>query len=120
MNSHKQAAASARIAREKRTVEAMVQLYCADHHAEADSLCGECEKLLAYARRRLDTCPFQDAKPACNHCVVHCYAPKMRARVKQVMRYAGPRMLFRHPILSLRHLLDNWRKVPTLSQVRRR
>jgi hypothetical protein len=25
-----------------------------------------------------------------------------------VMRYAGPRMLWQHPILSLRHWLDGW------------
>ena len=109
-----------RITREKRTIEAMVQLYCSDHHPGADGLCAECEKLLAYAKRRLDSCPFQEAKPACNHCSVHCYAPKMRTRVQEVMRYSGPRMLFRHPMLSLQHLLDKCRKVPTLPDTRRR
>jgi hypothetical protein len=28
------------------------------------------------------------------------------------MRYAGPRMLFRHPIMTLRHMIDGRRKVP--------
>jgi hypothetical protein len=28
------------------------------------------------------------------------------------MRYAGPRMLFRHPVLTLFHLVDKLRKEP--------
>ena len=120
MSSPNQDADSPRIAREKKTIEAMVQLYCSDHHPGTGRLCTDCEKLLAYAKRRLDSCPFQQAKPACNHCLVHCYAPKMRDSVKQVMRYSGPRMLLRHPMLSLLHLLDKFRKVPTLQEVRRR
>jgi hypothetical protein len=30
----------------------------------------------------------------------------MRERITIVMRYAGPRMMFRHPILALLHQLD--------------
>jgi hypothetical protein len=32
----------------------------------------------------------------------------MRARIKEVMRYAGPRMLYRHPILALWHQWDDF------------
>jgi hypothetical protein len=28
------------------------------------------------------------------------------------MRYAGPRMLLRHPILAVRHIIDGLRKQP--------
>ena len=34
----------------------------------------------------------------------------MRARIREVMRYAGPRMLLSHPLMALRHLLDGLRK----------
>ena len=34
--------------------------------------------------------------------------------MKQVMRYAGPRMLWRHPILAIRHLLDGQRPLPVI------
>ncbi len=77
-------------------------------------MCTECRSLLDYAHGRLDTCPFHESKPACNHCEVHCYSRGMRERVKKVMRYAGPRMMFRHPVLSLYHLADKLRKVPSL------
>jgi hypothetical protein len=36
----------------------------------------------------------------------------MREKVKQVMRYAGPRMLWRHPLLTLGHLWDEVTRKP--------
>jgi hypothetical protein len=104
------------IRREKKTMEVMLRIYCAGHHGSDSALCGECQKLLAYAHQRLDVCPFQEDKPACNLCTVHCYSACMRDRVKEVMRYAGPRMMFRHPWLSLLHLVDKFREVPELKK----
>jgi hypothetical protein len=95
-----------RIAREKRTVEAMIRIYCRAHHGRRGELCGDCCELLQYAFCRLDRCPFGAEKTACARCPVHCYKPAMRQRIKDVMRYAGPRMLFRHPILAARHWWD--------------
>jgi hypothetical protein len=99
-----------RMGREQRTIEAMVQIYCRDHHGSGKSLCPDCDGLLVYARRRLATCPFQEAKTACNRCQVHCYSTSLRKRVKEVMRYAGPRMLLGHPVLALLHLMDERRE----------
>jgi hypothetical protein len=36
----------------------------------------------------------------------------MRARIKQVMRFSGPRMLLTHPFLTVQHYLDGLRKEP--------
>jgi hypothetical protein len=105
---------SPRIAREKRTLSAMVGIYCRAHHRSAGRLCEECAALAAYAICRLDRCPFGAEKTACAQCPVHCYQRAMRARIQVVMRYAGPRMLYRHPILALRHQCDalrsRWRR----------
>jgi predicted amidophosphoribosyltransferase len=101
-----------RIKRERRTVEAMVTLYCQDRHGTAGALCEDCRALLDYATMRLRRCPFQAEKPTCARCTVHCYRPEMRRRVRAVMRHAGPRMLGRHPILAILHLLDGLRKPP--------
>jgi hypothetical protein len=101
-----------RIAREQRTIDAMIRIYCRGHHGQREVPCAECASLRDYARRRLSVCPFQEEKPACNNCEVHCYSSVMRERVKAVMRYAGPRMLWRHPLLSIYHLLDERRRVP--------
>jgi hypothetical protein len=92
--------------RERKTVEAMIRLYCDDHHRGKGALDAQCEDLLEYALERLEGCPFQENKPTCARCRVHCYRPEMRERIRSVMRYAGPRMLFRYPVLALLHLLD--------------
>ena len=101
---------SRRLQREAHTVAAMIRRYCRDRHHTTDGLCPECAELLAYARRRLARCPFQERKTTCGKCPVHCYAPAMRERIREVMRCAGPRMLFSHPLLALMHLLDGLRK----------
>lgn len=79
-------------------------------HGVSEALCGECDRLLAYANGRLERCPFGAKKPSCGHCPVHCYKPAMRRQIKDVMRYAGPRMLYRHPILAILHLWDSFRR----------
>jgi len=96
--------ASKRLAREWHTIETMVRLYCRDHHE--GGLCSECKGLLDYASVRLDRCRFGTEKPTCAKCPVHCYQKNRREQVRVIMRYAGPRMLWEHPLLSLRHWLD--------------
>jgi hypothetical protein len=100
-----------RLEKERATMEAMVRLYCRSLH-RGSALCDPCSGLLAYADQRLHRCPFQEEKPPCADCPIHCYQPAMRDRVRQVMRYAGPRMIFRHPLFALRHWLDTYRKEP--------
>ena len=102
-----------RLAREEKTIAAMIHIYCAGHsHAptEGDALCPDCRALMEYAKARLDKCRFQADKPNCADCPVHCYKPSMREKVKEVMRYAGPRMLLRHPVLAAFHLWTGWTK----------
>ncbi len=109
----------ARRARELRTLEAMMRMYCRHHH-RAQPLCAECSALARYARRRLERCIFGDSKPTCASCLVHCYRPDMRERVRAMMRWAGPRMLLRHPLLAIRHMIDGRRPVPELPAKRAR
>jgi hypothetical protein len=99
----------------------MVADYCHGHHDDAsraaaredghddghdDGLCTACHAFLAYAAARLDHCPFGEDKPTCANCAIHCYKREPREFAREVMRYAGPRMLFQHPVLAVRHLLD--------------
>jgi hypothetical protein len=104
-----------RLARELATVRAMVAIYCRDHHAPSSgNVCQECAALMDYATRRLDRCVFGDDKPTCVNCKVHCYSAALREQVRVVMRYAGPRMLRRHPWLALAHIVDGRRPAPDL------
>jgi len=93
----------------------MLRIYCRARHGRTEGLCEACDALRRYAGQRLDNCPFAEQKPACNRCQVHCYGKARRAQVRQVMRFAGPRMLLRHPFLAVRHLLDERRPVPALT-----
>jgi len=102
-----------RMNREQKTVEAMIRIFCRGHHGKAEkSLCAQCKVLEAYAHQRLGRCPFRESKPTCANCAVHCYGPDMREKIKGVMRYAGPRMAYRHPLLAFFHFIDGFRKNP--------
>jgi hypothetical protein len=106
-----------RRAREQRTLEAMLRMYCRHHHRPlGHGLCAECAQLAMYAERRLERCVFGDAKPTCANCVVHCYRADMRERIREAMRWAGPRMLLRHPVLAIAHLIDGRRPAPRLPE----
>jgi hypothetical protein len=94
----------------------MIALYCRRHHGRwhhgSRIMCAGCGELLEYALLRLDKCPFQEGKTTCAKCPVHCYRPAMREGIRGVMKYAGPRMLLRHPVMAVQHLLDARRKKP--------
>lgn len=93
--------------REKRMVGEMIALWChAEHGTRGDELCPECAELAAYARERSERCPFMEEKTFCSNCRVHCYAPAMREKIRAVMRFAGPRMVFHHPVAALRHVYE--------------
>jgi predicted amidophosphoribosyltransferase len=96
----------AQIETERRTVEAMIGIFCRGRHGTKEGLCPDCGELRDYAARRLEQCPLRANKPKCSACPVHCYKPAMRERIREVMRYAGPRMLYRHPILTGKHYLN--------------
>lgn len=94
----------ANIRRDAKTVAAMVRIYCAGRHRRPGALCEACDALLRYADERLTKCPFGEEKTTCRDCPIHCYRPVERTAMKDVMRYAGPRMLWRRPLLAIRHL----------------
>jgi len=104
---------SRRIGREKKTVSIMIEMYCRDRHdGRAESgLCERCRQLHDYAMQRIEKCPLCLTKPTCANCPVHCYKKDMRERIRTIMRYAGPRMIRRHPILAVLHVLDGRRTV---------
>ncbi|MDI6688312.1 MAG: nitrous oxide-stimulated promoter family protein [Desulfobacterales bacterium] len=91
--------------KESKTVEVMIEIFCHGKHGNKKGLCPECRELLDYAVQRLEKCPFQENKRTCAKCPVHCYKPDMRKKIRAVMKYVGPRMLYRHPVLSGAHFL---------------
>ncbi len=92
--------------REKKMVSQMITLYCRKNHGTKGTLCPECAALNLYARQRSDKCPFMATKTFCSNCKVHCYKPEMREKIRMVMRFSGPRMIFHHPVAAIRHVIE--------------
>lgn len=91
-----------RISKEKETIELMIRLYCRKKEGNRE-LCPDCKTLLDYAHTRLDRCPFQEDKASCKKCPVHCYKQDQREKMRKVMRFVGPRMIWYAPVEALRH-----------------
>lgn len=109
-----------RLKSEHKTLVSMTGIYCADNHGNrVGGLCSSCAALMNYSEERLAKCPYGQAKPTCAKCPIHCYKKEQREHVREVMRYAGPRMPLRHPWRALTHLFDKLRRVVHPRELRR-
>ncbi|MGZ6290822.1 MAG: nitrous oxide-stimulated promoter family protein [Syntrophales bacterium] len=93
--------------REINTIRIMVEMFCKRHHGS--ELCEGCQNLSDYAQDRIRKCKFGVNKPVCADCTIHCFKQDMRSQIGEVMRFAGPRMTFKHPVLAAHHLLRKYR-----------
>lgn len=96
--------------KEYETVLLMIQIFCHKKHGtkamkNLEALCPECRQLADYVHTRIERCVFMETKSFCSFCKIHCYKPEMRERIKIVMRFSGPRMLFYHPLPAIKHLI---------------
>ncbi len=95
-----------KIEKEKKISYLMIDLYCKKKHkVKKNCVCESCLELKQYVALRLDKCPFKENKTFCSNCKIHCYNKTMQSRIKDVMRFSGPRMIFYHPILAIKHLI---------------
>ena len=105
-----------RLENERKTIKTMISLYCKKTHDTKENLCEECLELFEYAEKRLKLCRFGEDKPTCEKCPIHCYKPDLREQIRLVMRFAGPRMIYTHPIMGFRHLFNKRRKVKNFNE----
>ena len=105
--------------KEKKVVAEMIGLYCRSHHGTTrkTGLCPECAALRDYAWQRSEHCLFMETKTFCINCRVHCYKPAMREKIRQVMRWSGPRMIFHHPIMAVNHVISVKREAKRLKEM---
>ena len=94
---------SRKLCHERRIVADMIALYCRKKHGTRE-LCDSCRTLAEYADKRTLSCPRMADKTFCSQCATHCYRHDMREQIREVMRFAGPRIIFYHPVAALRHL----------------
>ncbi|WP_392552793.1 nitrous oxide-stimulated promoter family protein [Orbus wheelerorum] len=96
------------IEQEKLTITCMISLYCKKKHGQFEKqLCVTCEDLKRYAIARLILCRYGEQKSTCEKCLTHCYRKDYKEKIKNVMRFSGPRMILYHPQMALKHLYKN-------------
>ena len=115
--------ADKKLLRDLKTLTRFIAIYCRYRHAATDklsvqlkthdvttlargqlTLCADCTRLLAHALVKRSHCPL-DPKPACKHCPRHCYHPKYRAAIREVMRYSGRKLVLSGRLDYFIHLL---------------
>jgi len=111
-----------KLRRDLRLLAKFIAVYCQDRHGAAAkvpvnlkthdvqaihgkplALCPSCRKLLAHAFVKRTRCPLEP-KPACKHCPDHCYHPRYRQQMRQVMKYSGRRLTLTGRVDYLFHL----------------
>ena len=103
--------------REQYVVLQMIGLYCKKKHgSKGGALCKECQTLKDYAWQRSEQCPFMETKTFCSNCKVHCYKPAMREKIREVMRFSGPRMMLYHPVLAVSHVIESRKEKKSLNE----
>ncbi len=94
-----------RVEREKHIVKDMILFYCKHHHTDHIP-CDDCKELIVYTADRLEKCRYKSNKPVCSKCTTHCYNATNRARIKEIMKWAGPRMIYHRPYYAILHVWD--------------
>jgi len=99
-----------------RLIGKFVEVYCAGRHHGAGPtdivlpaglgkrrLCPGCAVFLQYAIRKRLNCPLEAEKPTCKHCRIHCYATLEREKMREIMSYAGRKLMMRGRLDYLWH-----------------
>ncbi len=89
--------------KEKQIINIMISLYC-KKQCNKKVLCDNCNELLKYANTRIENC--KKDKTFCSSCSTPCYQKEKRVSIRKVMRFSGPRMIFYHPIIAIKHVIN--------------
>ena len=95
---------------ELKTMYQMIGIYCKHKHHSKSTLCDSCEDVWKYAEMRVHRCPHMETKTFCAMCKTHCYGPNYRDKVREIMRFSGPRMLLVSPWQVIKHIYYEWRE----------
>ena len=105
----------AKTSREKdlQTLEAMGAIYCRGNHGacthDVAGLCAACRETVEATLERTENCP-NGHKGNCEDCPIKCNRGEQRENIRAIMRYAAPRMLLRHPVMTAHYAYKKLRK----------
>lgn len=92
--------------KDRATLEAMGRIFCKAHHAgpkDASGLCASCRETVDATLARTEACPYGH-RGNCQDCDIRCQRGDARERIREIMRYAAPRMAARHPLMTMEYL----------------
>ena len=81
--------ANENLEKDRKTLEAMGRIYCSGHHdgeKDGEGLCTQCRETVEATLARTESCPYGHEGN------------------RAIMRYAAPRMTFRHPLMTLDYM----------------
>lgn len=81
---------------EKMIIAKMISIYCRGKH-NSDELCRDCSNLLDYCGKKIDSCRWIENKPNCSSCTTVCFSKENREKLRKIMRFSGPRLLYLDP-----------------------
>lgn len=100
-------------AKDRATMEAIGKIYCRGNHDAAarsnDIMCPDCRQTIEHTLERASSCPYGH-NHNCEDCETHCQRGQSQQDIKRIMRYAAPRMAYRHPLMTLVYLKKKLRK----------
>lgn len=105
-----------KVSEDKKIISTMISIYCNGNSHKAneenkvkDDICPNCKRLQEYAYSKIDKCPkLKSGKKAiCGTCKNNCYMQddELSNMMKAVMKYSGPRMILKHPLMTIKHAL---------------
>ena len=82
------------IDQEKELISIMIKIY-------EDGNKVDLSDLKNYAFKRIEFCPRKEEKTFCSSCPIHCYQKTYRQQIREVMKYSGKRIIFKHPMVAV-------------------
>lgn len=92
--------------KDRATLEAMGRIFCKAHHPgpkDASGLCVSCRGTVDVSLAHTESCPHGHVGN-CQDCATHCQRGENRERIREIMRFAAPRMAFCHPLMAIDYL----------------
>ena len=88
-------------------------------HSQADCV-AECAALdsLCHGRGVEQVPVYGDQDLLLQLLSVHCYKPDMREKIREIMRFSGPRMIFHHPMTAITHVIETKKEKKRLEESR--
>ena len=93
--------------REKRTVALMIRLYCRKKHGTKKIFVPNAKHFRSMRCSAVINAPLWKPRPFALTAVCIVTSRKCVKKIREVMRFSGPRMILHHPVMAVRHVIES-------------